>query len=82
MSPSKGLIVTNEQTSAEGPILYLYYGAGASATQYTVAMPPGAYWEMPTPFLAWHSHRILVCRCRIRSHNGVDVNASLPLGAF
>lgn len=41
----KGLLVTNTDANT----LYLKYGATASATDFTVAIPTGAYWEMPQP---------------------------------
>jgi hypothetical protein len=40
-----GMIVYNDSTA----ILYLKYGATASATSFTVPMGPGAYWEMAPP---------------------------------
>lgn len=40
-----GVTVFNDSTST----LYLKYGTTASATSFTVKIPPGAYWEMPLP---------------------------------
>jgi hypothetical protein len=44
-SARRGMIIHNDSTA----ILFLKYGATASATSYTVEMGPGAYWEMPKP---------------------------------
>ena len=40
-----GVLVVNDSTA----ILYLKYGATASASSYSVKMEPGSYWEMPQP---------------------------------
>jgi hypothetical protein len=40
-----GGILYNDSTN----VLYVKYGATASATSWTVQMGPGAYWEMPPP---------------------------------
>jgi hypothetical protein len=40
-----GCIVQNDSTET----LYLKYGATASTTSFTAKIPPGAYWEMPSP---------------------------------
>jgi hypothetical protein len=39
------VLLFNESTS----VLYIKYGAGASATSYTTQVPAGGYWEMPKP---------------------------------
>lgn len=39
----RAYIVSNDSTAT----LYLKYGTTASATSYTVKIPPGGYWEMP-----------------------------------
>lgn len=44
----KGMIVTNTDANT----LYLKYGAGASTTSFTVAIPVSGYWEMPRPVYA------------------------------
>jgi hypothetical protein len=41
----KGAICHNDSTS----ILYLKYGATASATSFTAKIPADGYWEMPEP---------------------------------
>lgn len=41
----KGLLIFNDSTSA----LMVKYGTTASATDFTVKIAAGGYWEMPTP---------------------------------
>ena len=40
-----GVLVFNDSTA----VLYLKYGATASASSYSVKMEAGSYWEMPQP---------------------------------
>lgn len=42
-----GLYVFNDSTSD----LYLKYGASASTTSFTVKIPSGYFWEMPTTMI-------------------------------
>lgn len=42
----RGLLVVNDSASAT---LYLKYGATASATSFSVSIPPGGNWSMPAP---------------------------------
>ena len=41
----RGLLLTNTDANDA----YLYYGTTASASKFTVKVPPGGYWEMPRP---------------------------------
>jgi len=40
-----GLVLTNTDANS----VYVNYGSAASSTAFVVAIPSGAYWEMPTP---------------------------------
>lgn len=46
-SSRSGLLVVNDAGSSG--ILYVKYGTGASASDYTVPIAVGGYWEMPDP---------------------------------
>ena len=44
-SNRQGLIAYNSDAN----VCYLKYGTTAAATDFTVAIPSGGYWEMPEP---------------------------------
>lgn len=45
---ASGRTVVNDSTA----VLYLKFGAAASATSYTVQLPAGSYYEFPQPLYA------------------------------
>lgn len=46
----KGATIVNDDTAVTGATLYLKFGTTASATSYTVALAPQAYYEVPYGF--------------------------------